>query len=307
MQPIQTSEPLPALDVELAGLAMMNPIDPRPAYVDALSRCPMARTPTGSVAVFDMDLLVEINRHPGIHGAGGSVYPKGTMGAERPLIPLDLDGEDHRKFRHLLDPMFSPRRIAGLEKRVRSRTNALIDQFIDAGRAELYESFCNPLPSGIFLDIMGVPNSELDNFVRFKDAVVRPSGDTIEEMMASSQAAGKNTYAFFNAFLDERAARHEPGDDLIGWLMTAEIDERPLTRLEILDTTYLLMIAGLDTVEYWTNRRAVFPSGVSLHCLTAKDGSAYGARSRREARTESTPCSHSGTIATARTNPAEPR
>ena len=37
------------------------------------------------------------------------------MGAERPLIPLDLDGPAHRNFRRLLDPVFAPKRVASLD------------------------------------------------------------------------------------------------------------------------------------------------------------------------------------------------
>ena len=31
------------------------------------------------------------------------------MGAGRPLIPLMLDGDEHTKYRKLLDPLFAPK------------------------------------------------------------------------------------------------------------------------------------------------------------------------------------------------------
>src|SRR5262249_42381582 len=42
-----------------------------------------------------------------------------ALGAGRPLIPLMLDGDDHTKYRKLLDPLFAPKQIARLEPMVR--------------------------------------------------------------------------------------------------------------------------------------------------------------------------------------------
>ncbi len=54
--------------------------------------------------------------------------------------------------------------------------------------------------------------------------------------------------AYFNESLDAREASGDPGDDMIGWLMTTEVEGERLTRENILDILGLLMIAGLDTV-----------------------------------------------------------
>jgi len=239
---------LPDIELEVAGTAMLNATDPRPAYADLLRRCPMARTPSGGVAVFRMEDLQEINRHPAVAGAGGATAPLGTLGAERPLIPLDIDGEEHKHYRHLLDPLFSPKRVGTWEPTVRARANELIDGFVDRGAAELYEELCQPLPSSIFVDLMGVPRDDMATFVAFKDAVVRPKGDTLEELAASMRSAGKQTYEYFGALLDEREASPETKEDLIGLLMAAEVAGQRLSRLQLLDITYLLIIAGLDTV-----------------------------------------------------------
>ncbi len=42
--------------------------------------------------------------------------------------------------------------------------------------------------------------------------------------------------------------RGEPGDDLIGGFITAEVDGQTLTREDVIDITFLLVLAGLDTV-----------------------------------------------------------
>jgi cytochrome P450 len=65
-------------------------------------------------------------RHPAVLGNGGR---GGSFGHDARLIPLEIDGEDHKKWRRLLDPMFAPKQIARLEGRVRQLATELIDGF----------------------------------------------------------------------------------------------------------------------------------------------------------------------------------
>jgi cytochrome P450 len=53
---------------------------------------------------------------------------------------------------------------------------------------------------------------------------------------------------YLYAELDRREASGEPGDDLIGGFLTAEVDGETLTREDVIDITFLLVLAGLDTV-----------------------------------------------------------
>src|SRR4051812_23321674 len=132
------------------------------------------------------DELAEFLRHPDVHATDGV---HNNLGAQRPLIPLDLDGEQHRKYRRLLDPLFTPKNVARLEESIRARTNALIDAFAGEGRAELMLDFCAPLPTHIFIDLLGLPLADLPIFLEFKEAVVRPQGATAAERQAYMHAA----------------------------------------------------------------------------------------------------------------------
>ena len=53
-----------------------------------------------------------------------------------------------------------------LEPVVRRLANSLIDEFIDRGEVELYQAFCVPLPSTIFLTMFGMPLEDLIDSVR---------------------------------------------------------------------------------------------------------------------------------------------
>jgi cytochrome P450 len=220
-----------------------DPACPQQAYHDLALASPFT-APDGMPVVTRMAELIALNRHPAVHATDGVHF---NLGGKRPLIPLDLDGAEHTRFRRLLDPLFSPKSVAGLADQVRERINALIDGFAAAGEVELFEEFCVPLPSQIFIRLLGLPLSDLPRFIAFKDATVRPEGGTDEERETVKARAGEAMYTYLQDVLEQRR-REPPHDDLIGGFLTTEVDGDRLSDEDIIDICYLLVIAGLDTV-----------------------------------------------------------
>ena len=216
---------------------------PQQAYHDLALASPFTG-PDGMPHITRMAEVIALNRHPAVHQTDGVHF---NLGGKRPLIPLDLDGPEHTRFRRLLDPLFSPKSVARLADQVRERTNALIDGFAGTGEVELFEAFCVPLPSQIFIRLLGLPMSDLPRFVAFKDATVRPEGATEEERDAYKARAGDAMYAYLQDVLEARR-REPPRDDLIGGFLTTEVGGDRLSDDDIIDICYLLVIAGLDTV-----------------------------------------------------------
>ena len=216
---------------------------PQRAFAELVGQDAPSRA-DGTLVVARREELAEFLRHPAVRATDGVHY---NMGGQRPLIPLDLDGEAHRKYRKLLDPLFTPKRVAGLAPTIRARTNALIGEFAGNGEAELMSGLCAPLPAHIFIDLLGLPLDDLPLFLEFKEAVVRPRGATVAEQQENMRAAGERMYEYLVRILAER--RGGPaGDGLVGGFLTAEVDGERLTDTEIVDVCYLLVIAGLDTV-----------------------------------------------------------
>jgi cytochrome P450 len=180
----------------------------------------------------------------GILTSGGEGANLG-LGGHHVAIPLELDGPEHTKWRKLLDPLFAPRKIAALEARVRTRANELTDRFVDKGEVDAYAEWCDPLPSSIFLSIMGIPTSEREHFIGFKN-VILPENPLQPPTPQEREAAFTDCEQWFAAEFDRRERTGDPGDDVIGWLMQASFDGRPLTRDELHGICNLLMIAGLD-------------------------------------------------------------
>jgi cytochrome P450 len=239
-------EQLPRFDPRIAPFAQStrNMANPQTVYYDKAKNVRAERI-EGIVHLYRMADIVAINRHPAVTGTGGR---GGSFGNDAALIPLEIDGAEHKKWRRLLDPMFAPKQVARLEHSVRALAAELIDRFASTGKADLAKDFCVPLPCLTFLRLLGAPVEDLDFFLEFKDGVIHPQGDTLEEVNANMAIAGGKLLEYFATFLAKRRAETEPADDIIATLLRSEVEGQPLTDLELLNILFLFMFAGLDTV-----------------------------------------------------------
>ncbi len=233
---------IPFSDPEAA--AARATAEPMAMYVERAARCPVERIRDDFVVLLRMEDILYVNKHHDVEQA--SKY----LGSSRPAIPLGLDGPEHRKYRRLLDPVFTAKRVAPLAENVRVLANELIDGFIDDGEVLAHARWCEPLPSTIFLSILGLPLSDLDDFLHFKSLTLGNEFAFLpfDEAMARREEAIVWIHDYFNRLLDARLSAADPGDDLLGWLITTEVEGERLPREDLLDILGLLMIAGLDTV-----------------------------------------------------------
>jgi cytochrome P450 len=171
-----------------------------------------------------------------------------SIGQEQPLIPLQIDPPDHTPYRRLLNPEFTPRKIAAMEDDLRALVNQIIDGFVDRDGCNFHEEFATPLPSTVFLRLMGLPQADLPQFLQWRDNVIRPDvpREDLEGAARIREATGREISAYFETAIEAR--RREPDDSLLSLLVEAEMGGRQLTREELLGTLHLLLLGGLDTV-----------------------------------------------------------
>ena len=222
---------------------------PHETYARIRSECPVSREAgwTGgdeqTVYVSRYEDVMWALKHPEVFSsAPGAV----NIGQEHPLIPLQVDPPEHAKYRRMLDPEFSPMKMRALEPDVRALVNQIIDGFADRGACDFHEEFATPLPSSIFLRLMGMSQEDLPQFLRWRDDTIRPDTNDPEEAQRIRDRVGSEINAYFDRALDEKAAN--PDDGLMARIAVGEVDGRPLTRAEQLGMCHLLMLGGLDTV-----------------------------------------------------------
>jgi cytochrome P450 len=220
--------------------------DPHPFYGALQSQCPVAGFPFDGAArsfvVSRHEDVTYVLRNPQIFSSANAV----DIGNERPLIPLQIDPPEHVKWRRFMDPTLAPKQVALLEGDFRKLVNEVIDGFIDQDQIDFHEQFSMPLPTTMFLRLLGCPADLMPTFVRWKDNIIRPWAATQEEAAEIRSETAQEMYAYFGPEIEER--RKNPRDDLLTVCTHGIVDDRPLTQNEILDILFLLFIAGLDTV-----------------------------------------------------------
>lgn len=185
-------------------------------------------------------------RNPQLFSSAFGVGPE-ALGNVRPLIPLQIDPPMHKKYRMLLDPLFSPHEMLPIEGEVTKLVNELLDAFADQGSCEFNQQFAVPLPCTVFLRLLGLPMEDLDLFLQMKEGIIRGNSDPDLARQREIRAEqGGRCYEYFAAIVDERRAN--PAEDILTKMLAFEIDGRPITKEEVLDICFLFLIAGLDTV-----------------------------------------------------------
>jgi cytochrome P450 len=186
------------------------------------------------------DDVFHVLRHPEVFTTKGSLaFPRDPNNYFY-LIPLEIDPPEHRKYRALLDPMFSPRAVAKLEQTIHKLANDLIDEFIDKGSCEYTKSFGRPLPVSVFLDLMGLPQDMRDTFVGWAMGLLHAQDREI------AGKAMKETVAYLQTVIKEKQAKPDAG--VISAIVNGKAGGEPITGQDVFGFTFFLFIAGLDTV-----------------------------------------------------------
>lgn len=142
---------------------------------------------------------------------------------------IDLDPPEHTRFRKLLIPEFSVRRVRDMRPGIQEVVDGMIDAMLAKGSpADLVEDFGLAVPSLVICQLLGVPYEDREFFQSRTRALL--SGEGFEAAFEIRQ------------YLDDLFTR-DPGDDLIGRLYKGG----QLTHDEIVGTAFLLLVAGHET------------------------------------------------------------
>lgn len=162
-------------------------------------------------------------------------------GGPAKMVPNELDPPEHQKVRAVLAPHFAPAAVRSIEPDIRARAAALVDAFAARGRCDFMADFSSKLPTGIFLQLIGLPEDSLPQFMVWEDWAMR--GKTQEERVRGYDAI----YGYLNEFV--AAKRGRLGDDVASVMLRyRDGNGAALSQEEVVSTCQLLYLAGLDTV-----------------------------------------------------------
>jgi cytochrome P450 len=157
------------------------------------------------------------------------------------MYPLELDPPEHRPHRQVLTPFFAPKAVVAKAQAIQRVCVELLDPLVRVGECEFNADFAQPFPTTIFTAMLGLPNSESKQFVEWNSVMLHEFDDP-----ARRAEAGVEINAYLRDLIEQRAA--DPQDDLVSQLLDTSIDGVPVTRDTVQNFTFLLFVAGLDTV-----------------------------------------------------------
>ena len=154
---------------------------------------------------------------------------------------LAMEGKKHWEHRNLVSAAFKTRSLARWEPEiVRPVVTSLIDEFIEAGTADLVRDFTLEFPTRVISKLLGLPEEDLP---WFRKRAVELISYTIKYKRAFEASAALKDY--FLQQIEQR--RSKPSADIIGDLVSAEIDGEKLSDEAIYSFLRLLLPAGLET------------------------------------------------------------
>lgn len=179
-----------------------------------------------------------------------------SFGTSMPLIPIDIDPPTHAGFRKLLLPMFTPMAINKLEPGMHTTAIELADEvkaaFVESDVVDVSAAFARPYPTIIFSRLAGYPEADWPMFDQWIDDIIYERTKDPE----TAQKAGDDLIAYVQRLIDDgRAGTAQQG--IMGELLEAKVDGRPLTDDELISYGYLLFLAGLDTTA-WAIRSSIW-------------------------------------------------
>jgi len=161
-------------------------------------------------------------------------------------IPEMLDPPEHTRWRQLLAPYFTPRRMAEMDQGVRDLAASLVAELAPRGHCDVLQDFALVYPIRIFLDLMGLPVEDTDQFLVWEDHILNGTLETDPDH-ARALKAMQDVMAYFAELIARR--RLDPRDDLVSEAATKwKIDGQDIPDDDLLSMCLLMFMAGLDTV-----------------------------------------------------------
>lgn len=170
---------------------------------------------------------------------GFSPFAK-LVGDHWSVLPVEADPPHHRDYRDILTPLFTPKKVLEIDRKVREIARQYIKEFKDRGECELMGDFACKFPIAIFLELFGLPLAQVDQFMAWEnDLLHNPDLEAISHAVLAVKACLLET-------MSER--RRHPKDDIISHIVRYTVDGRPLTEDECVGVCFNLYLGGLDTV-----------------------------------------------------------
>jgi cytochrome P450 len=242
------------MDLDLARGPVYDPYayeiheDPYPTYARLRRDAPVYRNEAVGFWALSRhaDVIDAFRDHVRFSSRHGVSLDPAVSGpdAARSMSFLGMDPPEHGRMRGLVARVFTPRRVAELEPRIRELARGYVDRALAGDGFDFVGALAGRLPMDVISELVGVPGPDRAEIRRLSDLLVHRE-EGIDDVPPAGIEAALHLAAYYQDMLAERRRRRT--DDLTSALLDAELDGDRLTDDEIIGFLFLLVVAGNET------------------------------------------------------------
>ncbi|MGK8524084.1 cytochrome P450 [Nocardia asteroides] len=182
----------------------------------------------------------------GLSSANGVSLDPAAWGrhAYRVMSFLAMDDPRHVRMRRLVFRGFTPKRVAGLEGRIRELAVSYLEPVLGGGGFDWIDEVAGKLPMDVISELVGVPVADRAEIRRLADLVVHREEGVVDVPVAAAEASVR-LLGYYGEMVAER--RRVRRDDLTSALLDAEVEGDRLSDEEVVGFLFLMVVAGNET------------------------------------------------------------
>ncbi|MEV4640163.1 cytochrome P450 [Actinoplanes sp. NPDC049548] len=156
---------------------------------------------------------------------------------------IRMDGQAHLRLRKMLTAEFMIKNVRRIEPLIGTVVDDALDALQEAGPpADLVATFALPVPSLVICHLLGVPYADHAFFQQCSSVMLDEGADPLRVRDAAT-----GLRAYLGGLIESKRAAPEPGDDLLGRLISERVRTGELEVGELVGMAVLLLIAGHET------------------------------------------------------------
>ncbi len=179
---------------------------------------------------------------PSMDDPGDSSLPVNTL--------IQMDGDEHRSRRALVNEWFKPKAIRGLAENVQAQARQAVDEMEAlGGSCDFAQDVAMNFPLRVILEILGLPQEDFPLMLRLTQELFGGQDPDFARIAGEEQSLAviMEVVELFTGLNAER--RRQPANDLATVIANGRIDGMPLEDIDTYGYYLIVATAGHDTTS----------------------------------------------------------
>jgi cytochrome P450 len=200
--------------------------------------------------------VIEVSKQPErfINGLGMTLIRKREADTQGSFMQMrtiiNMDQPDHRKYRKVASPWFTPRALGRVDALVESTARQLVDSLGREGECDFVQTLASIHPLKVIARILGVPERDEPFILKITNELFGaedPEFQRSDDFLAHRKALGMEFFEYFSKVIEDR--RKTPRDDLVSVIANAQVDGQPMGVMETMGYCLIVFTAGHETTR----------------------------------------------------------